>query len=177
MVYAATGLVLSLTVHLLSYAGEQPGGNALFAALHIGIFPLWIPVVLISKKMSAGVPQKDFWKTAMSDCPTWMKYMTNGFFCYALINFAIFIFHAPKGKHDNGPPPPIVWRGFSGHWMLFYSAGLMVVTTAYRRATADQICPRGHVVPATATACPICGIRMDQTSANRGDDLDSEQSS
>jgi hypothetical protein len=30
MVYAAAGLVLSLAAHLLSYTGQQPGGNALF---------------------------------------------------------------------------------------------------------------------------------------------------
>ena len=39
MVDAACGLVLSLAEHLLSLAGLQAGGNALFFALHIGTFP------------------------------------------------------------------------------------------------------------------------------------------
>jgi hypothetical protein len=52
MAYAAVGLTLSLTVHLLSYAGLQFGGTGLFVALHIGIFPLWLPVLWIASKMS-----------------------------------------------------------------------------------------------------------------------------
>jgi hypothetical protein len=87
MVYAACGLCLSLAVHILSFFGIQLGGNALFMALHIGIFPLWIPVVLIAQKMFGGAQRKDFWKIALSGCPPWMRYMTYGFFIYAIANF------------------------------------------------------------------------------------------
>jgi hypothetical protein len=80
MVYAACGLALSLTVHVLSFFGIQFGGNALFMGLHVGIFPLWIPVVLIAAKMVNGAQRKDFWKIALSGCPVWMRYMTYGFF-------------------------------------------------------------------------------------------------
>ncbi len=54
MLYAACGLVLSLAVHILSFFGVQFGGNALFFGLHVGIFPLWIPVVFIAQKMSVA---------------------------------------------------------------------------------------------------------------------------
>ena len=55
MVYAACGLILSLAVHLMALAGLQPpGGNALFFGLHVGIFPLWLPVVLIMMKLTRG---------------------------------------------------------------------------------------------------------------------------
>lgn len=168
LVYAALGLVLSVTVHLLSFAGIQPGGNALFFALHVGIFPLWLPVVLISQKMTKGAAQKDFWKVAMSGCPSWMKYMTYGFFVYAFVNFAFFIVTAPTGKHSGGVPPSSVWHGFSGHWMAFYSAGLAVMTSAYRKGLSnfERRCPNGHIVAFDATFCSTCGVAMNLDTAN-----------
>ena len=39
------------------------------------------------------------------------------------------MFQVPKG--DSGAnPPAIVWRGFSGHWMAFYSAALAILYSA-----------------------------------------------
>jgi len=134
-IYAAAGLVLSLSVHLLAFAGQQPGGTGLFFALHAGIFPLWLPVVLIGRKLTSDAPKKDFWKLATAESPAWMKYMVFAFFAYAIVNFVLFIKDVPTKKGQNpGPPPPAVWRGFSGHWMAFYSAGLVVAASAYRRS-------------------------------------------
>jgi hypothetical protein len=162
MAYAACGLVLSLAVHLLSFAGLQLGGNVLFFGLHIGIFPLWLPVVLISMKLTNGMKsglRRDYWKVIFSGCPAWMRYMTDGFFIYALVNFAIFFIGAPTGKQVGGDPPSSVWRGFSGHWMLFYSAGLAVVTTAYRRGISnlERKCPNGHSIGFDDKFCSTCG--------------------
>jgi len=165
MLYAACGLALSLAVHILSFFGIQLGGEKLFFALHIGIFPLWLPVVLIAQKMSGNMRSWDFWKTALSGCPTWMKYMTYGFFIYAFINFAIFfmltIGHPqPKG---GGAPSAEVFHGFSGHWMAFYSAGLAVLTSAYYRGL-DNLQPRcryGHEIGWNDKFCPECGTAVD----------------
>jgi hypothetical protein len=163
-VYAACGLLLSLTVHVLSLVGIQPGGNALFFGLHAGIFPLWLPVVLISQKMNAGAPKKDAWKRMLAGCPPWMRYMTYGFFYYALVNFAIFMLNAPVGKHAGGEPPSSVWHGFSGHWMAFYSAGLAVITTAYRRGLSNLSpkCPSGRVVSSSDRYCGTCGASLEK---------------
>ena len=132
-VYAACGLIPSMAVHLLSIAGVQPGGDALFFGLHIGIFPLWLPVVIIAQKLPRGTAKADFWQVALAGCPSWTKSMTYGFFAYAFVNFALFLLNAPTGKQSGGPPPSCGWHGFSGHWMAFYSAGLAVVTTAYQK--------------------------------------------
>jgi hypothetical protein len=163
MLYAACGLVLSLVVHILSFFGLQFGGYALFVGLHVGIFPLWIPVVFITQKMMGGrrMPRKDVWKAALSGCPAWMRYMTYGFFIYAFVNFAIFMFltsmHPPvKG---GATPPPVMLHGFSGHWMAFYSAGLAILTTAYRRGLSNlqRKCPFGHEAGWSDRFCPTCG--------------------
>jgi hypothetical protein len=160
MVYAACGLVLSLTVHILSLFGIAPGGTTLFTALDIGIFPLWIPVVLIGRKMAgAGIRRGDFWKAALSGCPPWMKVMTYGFFAYAVANFVFFMFYAPIGQKTGANIPPTVAHGSSGHWMAFYSAGLAILITAYRRGLSnlERKCPFGHDVSWGDRFCPICG--------------------
>jgi hypothetical protein len=164
MVYAACGLVLSLAVHLLSFFGLQLGGTTLFGALHIGIFPLWFAVVLISKKLTGGARRRDYWKAALSGCPAWMRYATYGFFIYALVNFILFAAVAPTGRQiGGGAPPSSVWHGFSGHWMAFYAAGLAVLTAAYRRGLSnlEQKCPNGHVIGFADKFCATCGVSID----------------
>jgi len=61
--------------------------------------------------------------------PEWMRYMVYGFGGYAMVNFAIFFFHSPHGG-SGANPPAVVWRGFSGHWMAFYSAALAILYSA-----------------------------------------------
>jgi hypothetical protein len=172
MAYAACGLILSLTVHLMALAGLQPpGGNALFVGLHVGIFPLWLPVVLIMIKLTKGIGIKPsfgmnshYWKALLSGCPTWMRYMIYGFFIYAIMNFAIFLMIAPTGRQTGGDPSSSVWRGFSGHWMLFYSAGLATLTTAYQRGISnlEQKCPNGHSVGFGDRFCSTCGALINE---------------
>jgi len=166
MVYAVCGLVLSLTVHLFSLAGLQPpGGFPVFIGLHIGIFPLWLPVILIAANLSRGMRQtvgmrREYWNALLSGCPAWMKYMTYGFFVYAIVNFAIFMIFGPTGKHSGSDVPGSVWRGFSGHWMAFYSAGLAILTTAYRRGISNlqPKCPNGHDIGFGDKFCATCGV-------------------
>jgi hypothetical protein len=179
--YAAIGLALSLTAHLLAYAGLRLGGTGLFFGLHIGIFPLWIPVMLLAAKMSGGTiwggmtggrrRSWDTWNAVLAGCPAWMKYMTYGFFAYAMVNFVLFmlltiVVHPNPGPH-GGEPPSAVWRGFSGHWMAFYSAGLAVVTSAYRRGLSnlERRCVNGHVVAYGDKFCPTCGTPINATPA------------
>lgn len=166
MAYAAVGLIVSLTVHVLSFFGIVVGGDRLFFALHVGIFPLWIPVVLIGQKVAGGsiggASGRGFWKLMLSGCPPWMKYMTYGFFIYAIANFVIFIAIAPSGKQSTAGAPPSVWHGFSGHWMAFYAAGLAVSTSVYRRGLGGLTprCPKGHVVGFGDTFCRTCGAPL-----------------
>jgi hypothetical protein len=165
MLYAACGLVLSLVEHILSFFGMQFGGNNIFVALHVGIFPLWIPAVFIANKMTGGSTQrKDFWKVVLSGCPPWMKYMTYGFFIYAFVNFAIFTVLSSMHQRVQGASAPSadVIHGFSGHWMAFYSAGLAILTTAYRRGFQNlrRRCPFRHEVGWNYRFCPTCGASV-----------------
>ena len=90
--------------------------------------------------------------------------MTYGFFIYAFVNFAIFIFLVsmhPPAKGGTAPPPEVL-HGFSGHWMAFYSAGLALLTTAYRRGLSNlqRKCAFGHEIGWNDKFCPTCGTAV-----------------
>ena len=151
------GLTLSLISHLAALWGSQGPLGDYALVLHIGIFIVWIPTVLVTSRMGADFKNKDLWKAALRGCPPWMRYMLYGFFGYAFVNFAYFILVAPKG--GSGPMPPAVVRGFSGHWMAFYSTAAAVLYSAKHINERDQgrTCANGHSVGPLARFCEQCG--------------------
>lgn len=129
IVLSAVGLGLSLWVHLGALAGRRVAPEAFFWLLHVGIFVVWIPAVLVGMKRVGTASRKDYWKLALKGAPEWLRYVIYGFLGYAVVNFAIFFFQAPHGN-IGANPPAIVWRGVSGHWMAFYSAALGILYAA-----------------------------------------------
>ena len=161
---AVVGLVLSIIAHLFAVFGlPQPLGSAAWS-LHVGIFVVWLPAVLVSQRLVRDFKQKDFWKAALRGCPVWMRWMTFGFFGYAFVNFALFIAHAPSKGHPTDGTPAVVFRGFSGHWMAFYSAAAAILYSAIatNRRDSARRCPNNHPVPPAATFCEECGSRIDE---------------
>ena len=159
---AVVGLVLSLTAHVAALFGQQqPLGDAAWA-LHIGIFVVWLPAVLVSNRLVKDFKYKDMWKAALRGCPPWMRWLTSAFFVYAIVNFIIFAVLAPGGADSGANAPPIVFRGFSGHWMAFYSAAAAVLYSAIVVAKRDPArrCPNGHPVSPSAVFCEVCGARV-----------------
>lgn len=53
VVLSAVGLGLSLWVHLGAVAGRRVAPEAFFWMLHMGIFVVWIPAVLVDRKRMA----------------------------------------------------------------------------------------------------------------------------
>jgi hypothetical protein len=163
IVLAAIGLTLSLVAHGCALLGlPQPLGGAAWG-LHIGVFVVWLPAVLVSTRLVRDFKQKDFWKAALRGCPNWMRWITYGFFFYAIINFITFMFAAPGGQRaPNAPAPPDVFRGFSGHWMAFYSAAIAIMYSAIVVAQHDTArrCPSGHPVSPSADFCENCGAKI-----------------
>jgi hypothetical protein len=154
---SAVGLVLSLWVHLGAVMGRRVAPEALFWILHMGIFVVWLPTVLVARKRVGNRSSKDYWKLVLKGAPEWMRYIVYGFFGYAFVNFALFMAKAPTGKSGGEDTPPIVWRGFSGHWMLFYSAALATLYAAAKASENVRRCLNGHAVPAAANFCSRCG--------------------
>lgn len=163
MVLAAIGLLLSLGVHIMTLALLPiPGGGTVWA-LHIGIFVVWIPTVLVARRMTRQASRRDFWRATLRGCPGWMRTGVHIFFGYAFVNFALFFIGTVGHPKPTGAAPPVVVRGFSGHWMFFYSAAFATLYSAIHAShlLRDRRCPRGHAVSHTATFCPDCGAQLE----------------
>ena len=137
IVSSCTGLVISLWVHLGAVSGRRVAPEACFWILHIGIFVVWFPAMFAAKQFAGNMNRRDLWKVVLKGSPAWMRYMVYGFFAYAMGNFLFFMIKAPIGKTEGGQPVA-VWRGFSGHWMAFYSAALAILYAAVCRGNTSD---------------------------------------
>lgn len=166
-VLAAVGLALSILSHFAALLGQQGPLVDYSWVLHVGIFVVLIPAVIVSQRLTSGVASKDFWKASLRASPPWMKSMVYGFFGYALLNFAIFIAHAPS--KGSSPMPPSVVRGFSGHWMAFYAAAMAILYSAARATDRDasRMCLNGHAAGPLAQFCERCGQLVENSPENR----------
>jgi hypothetical protein len=156
--FSAIGLVLSLWVHLGAVMGRRVAPAAFFVILHVGIFVVWIPAVLVAQRLVGNVNRKNLWKVVLKDSPGWMRYMVYGFSGYAIVNFLLFMTKAPSG--GSGNPPAVVWRGFSGHWMGFYSAALAILYSAACAEDSSLRCANGHLALPNTIYCTQCGQPM-----------------
>jgi len=116
---AGVGFVVSLWVHIGAVFGVKVAPDYFFFLLHVGIFVVFFPAVLISQRLVGNTRRRDFWKVALRDVPPWLRYGVYVCFGYAIVNFLFFMTNTPAGGRSPAPPTQ-VWRGFSGHWMLFY---------------------------------------------------------
>jgi hypothetical protein len=161
LIIAAIGFILSVAAHTYGLMGWTiPGGNAVWS-LHVGIFIVWIPTVLVGMRITRDGARKDFWKMALAGCPDWMRYGFYGVFAYAAINFILFI-GATGHTRPQGDAPPSVVRGFSGHWMVFYYAAFAVLYSAIHspQLLKTRLCPNGHPVSHADSFCPTCGAAL-----------------
>jgi hypothetical protein len=125
------GLILSLWVHIGALFGRRVAPEYFFWGLHAGIFVVFFPAIFVAQKRVGSTTRKDFWKAVTKGSPDGLRYLLYFFFAYAFVNFAIFMAQAPTGKHPDRTPA-MVWRGFSGHWMLFYCASFAILSSALR---------------------------------------------
>ena len=139
---AALGFLASLATHLLALAGSlPPGGNAVFG-LHLGIFVLWIPGVLLGLRVNWVQRSRGAWRNVLAGCPTWMRYVTAGLFVYAIVNFFLAFAEVDARPGDDDALSSAVLRGFSGHWMLFYGVAFAVLYSVYRKPELLRCDPR-----------------------------------
>jgi hypothetical protein len=154
---ATAGLILSLWVHIGAVMGRRVAPESWFWMLHIGIFVVWFPAVFVAQRLVGNMNRRDFWKAVLKGSPDWMRYMVYGFLGYAMVNFLLFMTKASDGG-SGANPPATVWRGFSGHWMAFYSAALAILYSAAASVSSSRRCANGHIVsPDSPGFCARCG--------------------
>ena len=127
MIFAGVGLVLSVVIHILSIFGVVLPFQDWAFLLHVGIFFIWIPAVALSR---GNRSRNDLFNRG----PKWAQRLLMVVFVYALVNFIYAASTQPprssRRTEAGKPAPPRVLRGFSGHWILFYSAGFMALWNA-----------------------------------------------
>jgi hypothetical protein len=156
------GFVVSLLVHGAAWAGVAPPQAAW--ALHIGIFVVWLPTVLVSQRLTRDFKQGDFWTATLRGAPPWAPVALNWLMGYAVVNFLLFM--VQTGLGGKGDDPALQARGFSGHWMIFYGAAAATLFSAARlreRGDPPRQCLNGHVVSLSAEYCERCGSPVMKT--------------
>jgi hypothetical protein len=114
---ALTGLILSIIVHIMTFAGYNEFLNdwqAFVFFLHGGCIFLGLPMVLSLQKTTIGKDRKDYWKIAIENCPNWMKNLIKLCVIYGFLSFFIGEF-STKGGQVSGPP----FKQFSSMWIVF----------------------------------------------------------
>jgi len=131
---AAVGFILSLWIHIGAVFGVRVAPQYFFWMLHMGVFVVFLPAVLVAQRLVGNTRRSDFWKVVLKDIPLGLRYVVYASFGYALLNFMLFASKSPAGGTGANPPAQ-VWRGFSGHWMAFYSASFAIL---YAGAVANR---------------------------------------
>jgi hypothetical protein len=153
---AAAGLAVSIWVHVNALFGRRVLPQEFFGAMHAGIFVVFFPGILLTKASGIKTNRKDFWKNGTPGVPKRLGYLLYFLVVYAMINFAIFWLQAPVGKQFGNEIPIQEWRGFSGHWMLFYCAAMTMLWSAASAASGPH-CLNGHPAAEGETVCQRCG--------------------
>lgn len=157
MYLALAGFVASLVAHVAGYMGiERPFGFNPWP-LHVGLFIVWGPVVMVAQRLSKEFPQKDMWKATLRGCPPWMSNVLYILFGYAFLSFFVFVLLEPKSGNEAS-----TIRGFSGHWLIFYYAAFAILYSAIKVSNHETVrrCRNGHVLKANDKYCSQCGTHV-----------------
>ena len=130
-----------------------------FWILHMQYLVVWFPAVMVAKQRVGNLNRKDFLEgLAREIClrlGSLFDIRISGVRCR---RFPLFFQQAPTGGGGNGgDTPAIVWRGFSGHWMVFYFAALVILYSATKANSSETRCLNGHLVPPGTNFCTQCG--------------------
>jgi hypothetical protein len=131
IVIAAVGFGVSLWVHIAALQGRRVLPEEFFWILHLGVFVVWFPAVLVSQRLVKGAKRKDFWKAALRGAPDWMRYAVYVIHIYAFVGFVFFMLHTTNGNPAS-KDFAWDWRDFSLAWMAFYAAAVAILYSAYK---------------------------------------------
>jgi hypothetical protein len=116
--------------------GRQVAPDYFLGARHIGVFVVFFPAILVAQKRVGSTSRKDFWKVVTKGSPDGLRYLRYFFLAYAFADFFIFFFHVSPAGDANHQAPALQWCGFSGHWMFFYYASFVILSSALRSTPA-----------------------------------------
>lgn len=145
------GFVASVAIHVASFFFNITDRFPTIFWLHIVILPIFLFAMVVSRSQWRERPTT--WRKALPYAPRWLRILTVVCFIYAGVNFAIFMAYTLEGspeRRDDGTfivenhgqfvreideaeyhrLQAFVARGFSGHWMLFYTVSAAMLLSA-----------------------------------------------
>jgi hypothetical protein len=129
------GLALSLACHTATFLSTPQLPGPYTWLLHVGVFVVWVPAFFCYPFLFARPGATNFWTATLAGCPKWMRTTVYLFGIYALLNLSNFMWTAFAGA--PGQALRMFARGFSGHWMFFYSAAAAVFYSAFQVFSAN----------------------------------------
>jgi hypothetical protein len=155
---ACAVFVASLAAHVATFLGIDPMETVPgVMGLHFLIFPPFIAGIVYCKTAPGGELTGNQVQAA---APRWLPWLTGLCFVYAFVNFGLFMVLSGGGgpKESGGKyylsshgrvvrelteaeyhqQRAYVVRGFSGHWMLFSSAALLMIVGSRARPESSS---------------------------------------
>ena len=132
LVLAAVGFALSLGVHLATSLGVLWILGDLLGPLHVGVFIVGAPAMMLSNRLTKGHPRKDYWNIALRGCPRWMRRGASIIFGYCwlrMIAFFVLTINQPK---PHGAITAAQLAFFSSGWLAFYSIEFVTLYSFWR---------------------------------------------
>lgn len=130
---STVGLLFSCVVHLLGLMGRKPPFGYFPFILQLGAFLSGVAAALALFLLYTSQGES-FWRDAFRACPKTLKWVTGVLAGYAVFNFIVFVnLLGTIGGKQPDEITAIVFRGFSGEWMAFYSVALLVFYSARRQ--------------------------------------------
>jgi hypothetical protein len=111
MPIALAGFLLSLYIHVAAWLGHIILDDSWMFWLHGAMFVPFFTALLLSPESSPR-------RKPVDNASQFLTKAMVAILIYALLNFTVFMVHMAT---SHGPDSQLwLWRGFSGHWMLFY---------------------------------------------------------
>ena len=162
------GIGASLVVHLLALVAGRTVPNSVVLLLHVGIFVVAIPTILILRRITDATRPKDLWSLLKSASPPWLRRLSSGTGVYFVVIFVVFAV-AHRGPEPTGAPmsrETLVM--FSSGWLGFYT-GLAAYIHAGLQADSMRLrCPSGHAVNPSSRYCEECGSPVARSGRDDG---------
>jgi len=136
---ALAGFLLALWVHVSALRAIDVSRTwPQVWSLHVGLFAVFVPMVLVSRRILGRRPTMRQWRELL---PGPIALMCGALFIYALVNFLVSLRELDEGSpavrggqfvlQEHGRVTPVSaaryeaakatqLRMFSGHWMFFY---------------------------------------------------------
>ena len=147
------GFALSLFVNLEALLSNS-APSSYFWALHVGVFVVFAPAVIVAQKRVGNTRRKDLWKVGLKGAPEWMKYVLYCVFAYGFVTgvplwLRTFQHGGFGGVND--------WLLFSSAWLDFYWLSFILLYAAKEQDRLAPRCVNGHAVRPGANFCDHCG--------------------